>query len=99
MPKDRVSNEHQGYGFVEFRSEEDADYAIKVGMNGGWRGLARCHAHAVPQHSTPCLEDGGLLHGRLHLPKSAPLPACLPAAPGPHPPHAPALALTLVCRS
>ncbi|PSC72717.1 Splicing factor 3B subunit 4 [Micractinium conductrix] len=30
MPKDRVTNEHQGYGFVEYRSEEDADYAIKV---------------------------------------------------------------------
>ncbi|CAE7842248.1 Sf3b4 [Symbiodinium sp. KB8] len=30
MPKDKVSNTHQGYGFVEFRSEDDADYAIKV---------------------------------------------------------------------
>ena len=30
MPKDRVSNAHQGYAFVEYRGEEDADYAIKV---------------------------------------------------------------------
>jgi hypothetical protein len=26
MPKDRVTNQHQGYGFVEFKGEEDADY-------------------------------------------------------------------------
>jgi splicing factor 3B subunit 4 len=30
LPKDRVTNAHQGYGFVEFRSEDDADYAIKI---------------------------------------------------------------------
>ncbi len=36
MPKDRVTNEHQGYGFVEFRSEEDADYAIKVRQQAVW---------------------------------------------------------------
>lgn len=30
MPKDRVTQSHQGYGFVEFMSEEDADYAIKI---------------------------------------------------------------------
>merc|ERR1712000_764707 len=30
MPKDRVSLKHQGYGFVEFLTEEDADYAIRV---------------------------------------------------------------------
>mmetsp|Transcript_18595 Transcript_18595/g.25781 ORF Transcript_18595/g.25781 Transcript_18595/m.25781 type:complete len:436 (+) Transcript_18595:35-1342(+) len=30
VPKDRVTSQHQGYGFVEFRSEEDADYAIRV---------------------------------------------------------------------
>ncbi|XP_076357254.1 spliceosomal protein on the X [Tachypleus tridentatus] len=30
MPKDRVSGSHQGYGFVEFLGEDDADYAIKI---------------------------------------------------------------------
>ena len=30
MPKDRVTMMHQGYGFVEFLTEEDADYAIKI---------------------------------------------------------------------
>eukprot|EP00740_Mantoniella_antarctica_P006282 CAMPEP_0181363690 /NCGR_PEP_ID=MMETSP1106-20121128/8899_1 /TAXON_ID=81844 /ORGANISM="Mantoniella antarctica, Strain SL-175" /LENGTH=249 /DNA_ID=CAMNT_0023478177 /DNA_START=176 /DNA_END=921 /DNA_ORIENTATION=+ len=30
VPKDRVSNAHQGYAFVEYRGEDDADYAIKV---------------------------------------------------------------------
>ena len=26
VPKDRVTSSHQGYGFVEYRNEEDADY-------------------------------------------------------------------------
>jgi splicing factor 3B subunit 4 len=30
IPKDKLSGQHQGYGFVEFRSEEDADYAVKI---------------------------------------------------------------------
>ncbi|TKA78602.1 hypothetical protein B0A55_03881 [Friedmanniomyces simplex] len=30
LPKDRVTQTHQGYGFVEFGSEEDADYAAKI---------------------------------------------------------------------
>ena len=30
MPKDKVTGKHIGYGFVEFRTEEDADYAMKL---------------------------------------------------------------------
>ena len=30
LPKDRVTQTHQGFGFVEFSSEEDADYAAKT---------------------------------------------------------------------
>lgn len=30
LPKDRVTQSHQGYGFVEFQSEEDAEYAAKI---------------------------------------------------------------------
>merc|ERR1712096_564133 len=30
MPKDKITNTHQGYGFVEFKNEEDSDYAIKI---------------------------------------------------------------------
>jgi RNA recognition motif-containing protein len=30
LPKDRISNAHQGFGFCEFLSEEDADYAVKI---------------------------------------------------------------------
>ena len=30
MPKDKITGVHQGFGFVEFRSEDDAEYAIKV---------------------------------------------------------------------
>jgi len=30
MPKDRITQNHQGYGFVEFMGEDDADYAIKI---------------------------------------------------------------------
>lgn len=30
LPKDRVTQAHQGYGFVEFISEEDAEYAARI---------------------------------------------------------------------
>ena len=30
MPKDKVTGQIVGYGFVEFRSEEDAEYAMKI---------------------------------------------------------------------
>lgn len=30
VPKDRVTQSHQGYGFVEFISEEDAEYAARI---------------------------------------------------------------------
>lgn len=30
MPKDKVTGKHLGYGFAEYRSEEDSEYAIKV---------------------------------------------------------------------
>lgn len=30
VPKDRVTGDHQGYGFVEFKTPEDAAYAIKT---------------------------------------------------------------------
>ncbi|KAK1924045.1 hypothetical protein DB88DRAFT_488943 [Papiliotrema laurentii] len=30
LPKDRISMNHQGFGFCEFLSEEDADYAVKI---------------------------------------------------------------------
>lgn len=30
IPRDKLSQAHTGYGFVEFNSEPDADYAIKI---------------------------------------------------------------------
>jgi hypothetical protein len=39
LPKDRVTNNHQGYGFVEYRAEEDADYVrSRVGVRGWAEG-------------------------------------------------------------
>merc|ERR1719482_1555149 len=30
VPKDKITGTHQGYGFIEFKHEEDADYTIKI---------------------------------------------------------------------
>lgn len=30
IPKDKLTQQHMGYGFVEFNLEEDADYAMKI---------------------------------------------------------------------
>ena len=30
IPIDKIKQEHPGFGFVEFKNEEDADYAVKV---------------------------------------------------------------------
>jgi len=30
LPKDRISQSHQGFGFCEFLTEEDAEYACKI---------------------------------------------------------------------
>lgn len=32
VPKDKLTQQHMGFGFVEFKSEQDAEYAIKVRM-------------------------------------------------------------------
>ena len=37
LPKDRITNNHQGYGFVEFRTEEDADYVRDVAQRNAGR--------------------------------------------------------------
>ena len=30
MPRDKITARHQGYGFVEFRTEHDMEYALKI---------------------------------------------------------------------
>lgn len=47
MPKDRVTGSHQGYGFVEFRGEEDADYVSTPTAPCA----AACSATQLPQPS------------------------------------------------
>ena len=53
MPKDRITQLHQGYGFVEFLGEEDADYAIKV-MN-----MIKVYGKPIRVNKV-CLRNSGL---------------------------------------
>jgi hypothetical protein len=71
LPKDRVTNAHQGYGFVEFRSEEDADYVSPGGgsdRSGSSQGLLTCMGapcalarglHGGMQRQWACVIGGG----------------------------------------
>ena len=42
LPKDRITNNHQGYGFVEFRTEEDADYVRAADTRHSGRSAPDC---------------------------------------------------------
>jgi len=57
VPKDRVTNENNGFAFVEMKTERDAEYAAKVsGARGGGPGAppprrvppGTCHPPAPP---------------------------------------------------
>lgn len=50
LPKDRVTNAHQGFGFVEFRGEDDADYVSS--MHAGRESAL----HHGPPAWMPCVE-------------------------------------------
>ena len=74
LPKDRVSGAHQGFGFVEFRGEEDADYAVKARPprrrtrrkpTPGARARARAHSR----------QGGGAGAQRARAPPRRPPPA------------------------
>jgi len=30
LPRDKITGAHQGYGFIEFKHEEDADYCVRI---------------------------------------------------------------------
>lgn len=52
LPKDRVTSQHQGYGFVEFKSEEDADYvrfkpSSMLQRECFWRAVAQNTEHGA----------------------------------------------------
>ena len=59
LPKDRVTNAHQGFGFVEFRGEDDADYVSS--MHACWVGGWEC----PPPLAGPHGGRSRLMHGEI----------------------------------
>jgi splicing factor 3B subunit 4 len=54
IPKDRVTNQHSGFGFVEFRNEVDAEYASKVmgGIKLYGKGIRVNRANGQKRHAS-----------------------------------------------
>lgn len=65
LPKDRVSMAHQGYGFCEFLTEEDAEYACKI-MN-----QIKLYGKPIRVNKVSMLDYGLELH---YIPKRRRLP-------------------------
>ena len=60
LPRDRITNCHQGFAFVEYKSTDDADYAIKVlNMVRLFGKPIRCNKSAVMDKSGKSLGVGG----------------------------------------
>lgn len=51
LPKDRVTGQHQGYGFVEFETERDVEYAVRI-MN-----MIQLHGKPIRVH--PSAQEKG----------------------------------------
>lgn len=54
LPKDRVTNMHQQYGFVEYRGEEDADYVSCHFLAALCQGYTQLHVPSVCSNPSDC---------------------------------------------
>ena len=61
LPKDRLTATHQGYGFVEYATEEDADYGLKVINNIKLFGKPLRINRASMNKGVPEVEVGAIL--------------------------------------
>ena len=78
LPKDRISMAHQGYGFCEFMSEDDAEYACKIMNQIKLYGKPIRVNKVPPPLSTPCpsltdLPHPGLIRQEATRHRSEPL--------------------------